>query len=306
MKGTYVRKAIPASADSSRRLRRICARVLMVAGGAVAGTAVAWALSTATASASTTPDTSPAPSTAAYLTTVPATQVDRAVSHFTEESRWNAWLDRTESTGELPTALISDRRATEKVASAIVDGLGQTASQLPETTQQVVRPVAGTVNRAAQVLHDPVGGLQQASSGAVQTWQHLTAPLGLIGASTPNAGQVAAGAPVPLSVPQFGVAPVTSVPLSHSNGRGVTTAEQRYVDPIQPYTPAPRQPFVPDLVPGFSVTGGQSGSGSGGSPLAGATTDSPALPDVAGDWALRSTTEILHGLACRQPGTDPD
>lgn len=301
-----MRKAIPASADSSRRLRRICARVLMVAGGTVAGTAAAWALSTAAASASTAPDTSPAPSTAEYLTTVPATQVDRAVSHFTEETRWDTWLDRAESTGELPTALISDRRATEKVAGAIVDGLGQTASQLPETTQQVVRPVAVSVSRAAQVLHDPVGGLHQAGSGAVQTWQHLTGPLGLIGASIPAAGQGPAGAPVPLSVPQFGVAPVASVPLSHFTGRGVTTTGQRYADPIQPYTPSPRQPFLPELVPGFSVTGGQSGSGSGGSPLASATTDSPALPEVAGDWVLRSTPEILHGLAGRQPGIDPD
>ena len=305
-----MRETIPASAKS-RRMQRIVLRVLVVVGGAIAGSAIGWALSSTGASASTMPDVTPigsyatavgSPSSALHVLSGKAASaatsaIVRNAASIGDGGDVAAWrLRHALSDNGLQASLASDRKVTERAAANIIGGLSQ-------ATGDVARPVDGVV----RLVRDPVGSLRQVGSDAAETWQILTKQLQDGGTSPIAVGQLSAGqhqADIPAA--QSPTLPSTFGPVLQRIDlhQDMARYSQHRAGSLRSRSPAPRQPFAPPL--GTSLPTAQGGTGSGGTPMAATTAAHLPLPVDSGDRALRFETSAVHAAANRQPGVRPD
>ena len=270
----------------ARRVRRALSRALLVLGGAVAGTAAAWVLSTATAAAETPdPDVVSAVSAQApqhsLVELLPA-PVNTAIAPVVEPV--------TRTVAEVDQAL---RVQQEKARAATAPSIDAVAGQLRGSLDEVGSWIAP---RWAEVLNPD-------------------APL-LVGKTANTAPE--ASSPIGDSVAPISVGtPVVEAPATPYSRFGDQWAQQ----PSPPRTaqgddsrpdfpgdrsPVPFVPFVPPVnVPVHCSCGGD-GSGSAGSQNSAAQAAFVNAYDSAVARALQPTTERISVLPGKQPGSTPD
>lgn len=270
----------------ARRVRRAFSRALLVLGGAVAGTAAAWVLSTATAAAEApgldvvTAVTAQAPQHS--LTELLPAPVSTAVAPVVAPV--------TQTVAEVDQAL---RVEQEKARAATTPSIDAVAGQLRDGLDGVGSWIAP---RWAEVLNPdaplPVGG-------TANTVPEASSPIG------DSVAPVSVGTPV---------VEASATPYSRFDDQWAQQSSPPRTAPGDDSRPAfpgdrspvPFAPFVPPVnVPVHCSCGGD-GSGSAGSNNSAAQAAFVNAYDSAVARALKPTTERISVLPGKQPGSTPD
>lgn len=270
----------------ARRVRRALSRALLVIGGAAAGTAAAWVLSTATAAAE-----------------APESDVLTAVSAAASQDSLDEVLPARVNTALSPVIT----PATQTVA-----GIDQALRAEQEKARAATSP------KLEEVADHLRGGFDEVGSWFEPRWAEVLSPNALLPVGkTANAVPVASspigtsGAPVSVGTP------VVESPATPFSRLGDQWAQQ----PVPPRTaqgddsrpdfpgdhsPVPFVPFAPPVnVPVHCSCGGD-GSGSAGSQSAASQAAFANAYNSAVARALKPTTERISVLPGKQPGSTPD
>ncbi|KAA2256933.1 hypothetical protein F0L68_25900 [Solihabitans fulvus] len=287
------------------RLRRLLSRTLLVAGGALAGTAVAWALSTASASADVVSggdlvNPVAAPTRAEAVATdakdlaalPPASTVPTAVPTIPAD---------TVATSVAPVV-----RPTEAAAASVADALRaeRARSYVPPAAPGLDQVVAGLGRGFGSTLPaGVVGGALDQNQGQRGT-----------SAAPAVADQQQAQRSVAGDLPALATTPTDqSARQSAEQARFAPTSAQddrpgaaRPLSPVDP-APFPLAPVTPPAnVPGPCACG-QSGTGSTGGPQSACDTVSFShFLGTAASRALKPAAQRVSVVPGKQPGTTPD
>ena len=274
-----------------RRGARLLSRALLVLGGAVAGTAAAWVISSASAQADTLTPVVPVAPVTQVLTTTVATPA--AVAHTASESKpvsppvsIPAMLPAV-LPAALPTSLPTSLPATLPVSAV------RSASGLAAVTDRLRAAVAefdglGAGNPPAGQFRAPVasrGGAPvpaPAVAGALST------------ARNAPAGQAA------------GAAGTVHTFAAHTGSPGVPAARAGGSGGHVPAGSGSGQQYTPGLVPSGAGTAGSSGSAGPGGSVLGAQFTQPGVPGL---FSLGGTAQGIPLGAVptgKQPGVTPD
>lgn len=269
----------------ARRVRRALGRVLLVLGGAVAGTATAWVLSTATAAAEAPESGVVAVSAGVVQHSVnevlPAQATTAAAPVVAPVTRTVAGIDQVL------------RAEQEKVRAATTPQIEEVAGKLRGSVDEVgswLEPRLGEVIDPDALL--PVG--QAVNAVPVQA-----APIGTSVEPVPVDAPVVEAPVTPFSRfgDQWAQQPVPPRPAQGDESRPDFPGDR---------SPVPFVPFVPPVnVPVHCSCGGD-GSGSAGSQNSAAQAAFVNAYNSAVARALKPTTERISVLPGKQPGSTPD
>ncbi|WNV91380.1 hypothetical protein [Umezawaea sp. Da 62-37] len=270
----------------ARRIRRALGRALLVFGGAAAGTAAAWVLSTGTAAAE-----------------APASDVVAVVSAVASQHPLDEVLPADVNTAIAPVVT----PATQAVA-----GIDQALRAEQERLHAVTAPqLEGVVDRLR-------GGFGEAGSLLEPHWAEVLAP-----SAPAMVGDSSDAVPAVLSTTEDAAAPVVvgtpvvAAPAAPSSGSGDEWAQQ----PVPPRTaqgddarpnfsgdrsPVPFTPFAPPANAPVHCSCGGDGSGSAGNQNSASQAVFANSHDSAVARALKPTTERISVLPGKQPGSTPD
>ncbi|PRY45839.1 hypothetical protein CLV43_10199 [Umezawaea tangerina] len=270
----------------ARRVRRALGRALLVLGGAAAGTAAAWVLSTATAAAE-----------------APESDVVTAVSAGASQHQFDEVLPARMNTAVDPVVA----PATQTVAGI---------DQALRAEQEKAR--AATTPKLEEVADQLRGGFDEVGSWFEPRWAEVLDPSALlpVGKTASAVSQVSPTTSDVVAPATVGT-PVVEAPATHHSRFGDQWAQQ----PVPPRTaqgdesrpdfpgdrsPVPFAPFAPPVNTPVHCSCGGDGSGSAGSQNSASQAAFVNAYNSAVARALKPTTERISVLPGKQPGSTPD
>jgi hypothetical protein len=270
----------------ARRVRRALTRALLVLGGAAAGTAAAWVLSTATAAAE-----------------APDSDVVTAVSAGASQHSFDEVLPARTNTAIAPVVA----PATQTVA-----GIDQALRAEQEKARAATSP---NLEEVADQLR---GGFDEVGSWFEPRWAEVLRPDALLQVGKFVNAVPVASSPIGTSVAPVSVGtPVVEAPATPFSRLGDQWAQQ----PVPPRTaqgddsrpdfpgdrsPVPFVPFAPPVNAPVHCSCGGDGSGSAGSQNSASQAAFVNAYNSAVARALKPTTERISVLPGKQPGSTPD
>lgn len=302
------------------RAGRWFARALLVVGGAVAGTAVAWAISTASASAETAPPALPQDGTtqqeeqATPVTDAVLGTTDDVLLGTSELAGHAAGAAARVGTGvQSPDSIARGQQATGDVTDAMReftrDAVVQPAHRLLGPAEQITRKPQDAPRVISQALTPPpdfLNFLRPSATGLIK----LPALAGIHSGDQRTPAALPAEAPAVTPTPAEPMGPIAAVlPEGHTAAAHFDSRDEsgsrHHGAPSDRFPFAPtRGPLVPSGVPfgpGGSVAGGHVDG-----PLLGVPANALTVVDARGLRAVRFGIRHTPVQPGSQPGVTPD